>query len=219
MDFGIISEGPTDQIVLEGILYGYFEDKNLPVNMLQPKPGNTGNWDKVFKYCESNDFKEALTSAYSVDFLIVQIDSDFIRRQEVPEKYRFNPNNLTPKEVAMTMRELLISAIGTDFFQEYANRIIFAIAVDSIECWFLPVFFSNKPKIAAKTTNCLETLNTVLPQAEGFSIHAKDEKYYRIISKRFQKKRDLLSWADKNPSLSWFINELREKVPPENTGS
>lgn len=78
MDFGIISEGPTDQIVLESILFGYFEDKGLPVTMLQPKPGDAGNWDKVFKYCASNDFREALTSAYSVDYLIVHIESDFM---------------------------------------------------------------------------------------------------------------------------------------------
>lgn len=111
------------------------------------------------------------------------------------------------------MREKLIEIIGTEFFQEYANRIIFAIAVDSIECWFLPVYYSNKPAIAAKTTNCLESLNRILPQAEGFTIHAKEERYYRVISRRFQRKRDLLSYADKNPSLGWFINELQEKVP------
>ena len=57
MDFGIISEGPTDQLVLENILFGFFEDKNLPVTPLQPKPGESGNWDKVFKYCASKDLE------------------------------------------------------------------------------------------------------------------------------------------------------------------
>jgi hypothetical protein len=39
------------------------------------------------------------------------------------------------------------------------------------------------------------------PKAEGFSIHAKEEKYYRLISKKFQKKKDLLGFSQKNPSF------------------
>lgn len=55
--FGIISEGPTDQIVIENILYGWTADNDLLVTPLQPKEGESGNWDKVFKYCKSVDFK------------------------------------------------------------------------------------------------------------------------------------------------------------------
>jgi len=212
MDFGIISEGPTDQLVLENILFGFFEDKNLPVTPLQPKPGESGNWDKVFKYCASKDFEDALTSDFRVDFLIIQIDIDFMHRQEVPADYRFQTSNLSPEEVAKAMRDKLIDIIGAVLYQQYSHRIIFAIAVDCIECWFLPIYFQNKPKTAAKTTNCLDTLNSVLPQAEGFSIHAKEEKYYRIISRKFLKKRDLEGFAQKNPSFELFLDELRDKV-------
>ncbi len=211
MDFGIISEGPTDQLVLENILFGFFEDKNLLVNPLQPKPGEAGNWDKVFKYCASKDFEDALTSDFRVDFLIIQVDTDFMRRQEVPAAYRFDTSSLSTSEVAAAMRNKLIEIIGADLYQQHADRIIFAIAVDSIECWFLPIYFPNKPKTAAKTTNCLATLNTVLPQVEGFSIHTKEEKYYRTISKKFWKKRDLKGFAEKNPSFALFMEEL-EKV-------
>ncbi|MBK7935857.1 MAG: phage tail protein [Lewinellaceae bacterium] len=205
MEFGIISEGITDQIVLENILFGFFEDNDLPINPLQPKPGDGGNWDKVFKYCESNDFRQSLGF---VDYLIVQIDIDFMRRQEVPEKYRFDPGKLSPEEVAKLMRDKLIESIGVEFYQEYSHRIIFAIAVDAIECWFLPIYFSNKLKTASKTTNCLETLNHILPRAERFSIHSKEEKYYRIISKHFRRKKDLVEFGRKNPSLGWFLTEL-----------
>ena len=100
MDFGIISEGPTDQLVLEHILFGFFEDKDLPITPLQPKAGESGNWDKVFNYRKSDDFKEALTSVYGVDSIIIQIDTDFMRRQEVPAAYRFDPANLSTEEVA-----------------------------------------------------------------------------------------------------------------------
>lgn len=211
MEFGIISEGVTDQIVLESILFGFFEDKNLPVNPLQPKPGVSGNWDKVFTYCESADFRQALTSEYSVDFVIIQIDTDFMRSQEVPERYRFNPTHLSVEEIADQMRLKLIDCIGESFYQQFHDRIFFAIAVDSIECWFLPIYFAGKPSIASKTTNCLDSLNVELSKSEGFYIKSKEEKYYRIISKRFQKRKDLLVFAEKNPSFAWFIKELRGK--------
>ncbi len=213
MQFSIISEGSTDQIVLESILFGFYEDKNLPVDPLQPKPGEAGNWDKVFKYCASEDFRGALTNPFSEAFVIVQIDTDFMRRQEVPDEYRFDPTHLSPEEIAEQMRQKLTAAIGLTFYAQYSHRIIFAIAVDSIECWFLPIYFPNQPKKAAKTTNCLQTLNPALQSAEGFSIHAKEEKYYRIISKRFQKKRDLDVFSQKNPSFRWFLAELGDKVP------
>ncbi len=212
MQFGIISEGTTDQIVLENILFGFFEDKNLPVDPLQPKPGEAGNWDKVFKYCASEDFREALTSEYRMDYLIVQIDVDFMRRQDVPDEYRFDPAQLSLENIANQMRQKLVDAIGAEFYEEHSQRIIFAIAVDSIECWFLPIYFPSKPKISGKTTNCLQTLNPVLQAKEGFSIHAKNEKYYRIISKYFQKKRDLTAFSQKNASLGWFLAELESKV-------
>lgn len=41
--FGIISEGPTDQIVIENILYGWTADNDLLVTPLQPKEGESGN--------------------------------------------------------------------------------------------------------------------------------------------------------------------------------
>lgn len=214
MDFGVISEGPTDQLVLENILFGFFEDKNLLINPLQPKPGESGNWDKVFKYCASKDFEAALTSEFRVDFLIIQMDTDFMRRQDVPAAYRIELTNLLPAEVATAMRNKIIEIISPDLYQQYAQRIIFAIAVDSIECWFLPIYFPNRPRTAAKTTNCIATLNTVLPQAEGFSIHAKEEKYYRTISRNFLKKRDLERFAQRNSSLGLFLNEL-QKVKQE----
>ena len=47
--FGIISEGITDQVVLENILYGWTGNKNLSITRLQPKNNESGNWDKVFK--------------------------------------------------------------------------------------------------------------------------------------------------------------------------
>ena len=78
----------------------------------------------------------------------------------------------------------------------------------------MPIYFPNKPTTAAKTANYLKTLHTMLPQAEGFSIHAKEEKYCRTISRKFLKKRDLERYAQGNPSLGWFLEELQKTRRP-----
>ncbi len=79
--FGLITEGITDQIVIENILIGYFNTDNIEFNELQPlrdevdrnRSKNYGSWSKVVEYCESNEFKESLIFH---DYLIVQIDTD-----------------------------------------------------------------------------------------------------------------------------------------------
>ena len=60
---------------------------------------------------------------------------------------------------------------------------------------------------------CMDTLNTVLPQQEGFYIDKKNEAYYRKISKNFHKKIKLLKLSNKNPSFKVFIEELDSKIP------
>ena len=85
--FGIVSEGPTDQIVLEHIIWGTTGDKDLPITRLQPKEDEPGNWDKVLKYCASEDFKEAF--AY-LDFLIIQIETDIFSGENIAKDLQIN---------------------------------------------------------------------------------------------------------------------------------
>lgn len=63
--FGLISEGITDQIVIENILIGLLNDDDLLVTYLQPAFDETdinsvsshGNWHKALQYCESQYLK------------------------------------------------------------------------------------------------------------------------------------------------------------------
>ena len=211
--FGIIGEGITDQLTIERILMGFMKDKDLPVNYLQPKEGEDGNWDKVFKYCESEDFKGAF---FFNDYVVIQIDTDFMLRENVAEKYKIDLQNLSSEEKVLAFRQKLITLMGEEFYQDYQLQILFAIAVNEMECWFLPIYFGHQPQKAGKTENCTDTLNTVLQQKEGFYIHEKRLDYYRILSKYFLKHKDLMKYASKNPSFQLFIQELQNKVTNEN---
>lgn len=207
MSIGIIAEGFTDHISMKNILIGYLENKDLLINTLQPKPNETGNWDKVFKYCNSLEFKQAL--AFN-KLVIIQIDSDVFRRGEMPEHLKIDTNGLDLEQLVEKIKAKLIESIGLEFYDKYSQQIVFAIAVDEIECWFLPIYFTDKK--GSKSTNCINTLNQILPDKEGFYIDDKKEHYYTTITKKLKKKKDLLNVAEKNASFKIFINELNAKV-------
>jgi hypothetical protein len=64
--FGFITEGITDQIIIEHILNGFFETSDIDINELQPirdetdrnRSENYGGWRLVFDYCKSSHFKK-----------------------------------------------------------------------------------------------------------------------------------------------------------------
>lgn len=206
--FGIISEGVTDQVVLENIFFGWTGDKNLSVTRLQPKNNESGNWDKVFKYCQSSDFKGAFSFC---DIVVIQIDTDFMLKGEVSEEFRIDIQMLTVEKTIDAFKQKFISLIGEEFYAEYQHQILFAIAVNEIECWLLPIYYMSDNSKAMKTVNCIDTLNRALFKKEGFYINEKRIEFYEIIAKHFSKKQDIDRYAKKNPSFDFFIRDIRNK--------
>jgi len=203
--FAIVSEGATDQDVIKNILAGFTENKNVSLNPLQPKDGEPGNWDKVFKYCGSEEFKSAF--AFN-DFIIIQIDTDFMSGDSVGEAYRIDIKDLSVVEIVEAFKQKIISLIGEPFYQTYQGQIIFAIAVNEIECWLLPIYYTDVK--ASKEVSCIRTLNPKLNSKFGFTIdkNAKGKTDFVKISKPFLKKKDLLKYAQKQISFQLFIDEL-----------
>jgi len=67
ISFGLVTEGLTDQIVIENILAGYFNSPDLDIRQLQPERDKDnenkftyGGWTLVFDYCKPRYFQEAL---------------------------------------------------------------------------------------------------------------------------------------------------------------
>ncbi|MFK7970870.1 MAG: phage tail protein [Bacteroidia bacterium] len=219
--FGLIAEGITDQIVIENILYGYFSNKDLEITELQPKrdaaddnlASTHGNWDQVFKYCESDDFKGAFLNKEL--YAVIHLDTDVFASGNVSKAYQLHlkhadGKNFTVQETVDAVKDKLIECIGGEFYNKHQERIIFAIAVGEIECWLLPLYFTDKKK--AKTVNCLQTLNQELSKGKkGFTIDAKKPDYYRTVSKPYQKQKTLKSKGPQNPSLGMLLNNLDER--------
>lgn len=213
MDFGLVTEGVTDQEVLSNILFGYYNNPNILISELQPlrdetdknKSVNFGGWGNLIEYCKSDVFKYAFQT---VKHVIIQIDTDICEDYGISKKE--NSEDLTAEQLIFKVIEKFIDLIGDDFFEKVQNRIIFAISVHSIECWLLPIYFTDNKK--SKTVGCLQTLNQALIKKEGFTID-KDNKnldYYRQISDVFTKSKNLKKYFLHNPSFEIFIKRLDE---------
>lgn len=224
--FALVTEGITDQIVIENILVGFFDDPNIDINPLQPlrdetdrnRAANPGNWHKVLEYCSSEEFRGAFQFN---DYVIVQIDTDVAADYGVSSRNE-EGNEFSDEDMYERVKEKLIAQIDSGFYANYASRILFAVSVQSIECWLLPLFFTDNKK--SKTVNCLSTLNQGLKTKKSYSIDPKNKnpRYYEDISVDCAKNKKLMALCASNPSLKAFIHELEttqamanDAEPPE----
>jgi hypothetical protein len=214
MRFGIVGEGVTDFYVLESLLIGFFNDKDLPVTRFRPKQQEPFGFGNLMNYLASEDF---IIDLESVDFTLVQIDTK--------ECADWNPsiNNIGDDDTQIEVfieqvRNFLIDKIGNEFYQEFQDRIIFAITVHEIECWLLP-FHINTLAHQRKIVGCIGTLENIA-NTKGISINQKNfqqGKHYEDFSKPLKKKKELLLKAKLNPSLNAFIETLKVKFPNHNS--
>ncbi|MGH1337138.1 MAG: phage tail protein [Aureispira sp.] len=220
--FGLVGEGITDQIVLENILGGYFNTADILVDSLQPtrdatdenKMSNSGNWHKVMTYCQSDNFREALINNGEEYYIIIQIDTDIFWGDSVGAPYSVPTRNengeIGSEELLFSVVLKLIELIGEQFYIQYQKQIIFAVSVNQLECWLLPLYVDKKK--SHKDRNCLSTLNSGLKKKEGFTIDTKNPSYYRHASKNYRKNKILLKNYRHNISFEGFIQQLEERT-------
>ena len=213
-EFAIVSEGVTDYAVLKSILFGWFKEQDAEpfLKPYQPDPtaeGESswqefGNWENVLKYLEEKKHRDALEFA---DFLIVQIDTDQSEHVNFGVSQRENDKPLEPPGLVAKVAKKLQEIIGPDDVAFYGERIIFAICVNAIECWLLPLWDKSK---AAKCEGCLDVLDRALKRKNEAPLN-KDTDRYRSASKEYAKRKVLLTEGGKNPSLEIFLNELERR--------
>ena len=212
ISFGLITEGLTDQIVIENILAGYFKNPDLDIRPLQPERDKDdenkftgyGSWSQVFAYCRSRDFQESFQFN---DYIIIQIDTDVSEDFGITQQDE--NGELTPEKLIEKVIEKFKQEIGEDFYNKFQQRIIWGISVHSIECWLLPLYYKDSKK--SKLKKCLSTLNKQLLKKHSFTIDAKKPEYYREISKQYSKHKVLMACYEHNPSLKSFVVEVESK--------
>lgn len=214
MLFGLACEGVTDQITIENILCGYFNNPDLDedITKLQPlfdeteqKQKDFGNWQMLFAYLRSTRFRDDVLNN---KFIVIQVDTDVSGEKgfDVPQ---FDTKNqaLTPEVLIANVITRLIAQIDsgeTGFYQRHSERIIFAISVHSLECW-LYAHHNKKLLSNPKITGCFKALSYQLPSTE------KTYRSYDKLSQAFLSRKNIDAVAQKDPSFGIFIQSL-EKI-------
>lgn len=212
--FAVVAEGPTDFAVLRQILATFFADPGVVVDQLQPAVDATsgasspGGWYEVFRYIGSERFIGAFERSV---FVVIHIDTDVCEEPYFGISRREpNGRERSPAEMLALTQSRLVQEIGPEVFARFRERIIFAIAVETIECWLLPLYYTDNRR--SKTTNCLGSLNLMLNAREGFSIDREKSgvlKYYLKILRHLRKPKALEDAAKHNPSFTAFVEALR----------
>ena len=96
--------------------------------------------------------------------------------------------------------------------EKYQGRILFAICMNEIECWLLPLYYTNNNR--CKTQNCVYTLNQALGKKNIGGIPEKDKNdpYARIVYgkvlKNFKNKKTIQDCAQ----YHYGFNELAKQL-------
>jgi hypothetical protein len=224
-DFALVTEGATDHAILTNILLGYFREQREPaVNREHPDPqaeAASGGWTLLLQYLRDKKFRQAFQLNR---FLIIQVDTDISQERgfDVPHQDENGPLSVV-KLVENVIRRLR-TEIGEPDLSTSAGRFIFAVAVHQIECWVLPLWFSDAH--AEKITGCVATLGQCLSLRERLTqkglrwirAEEKDARSYDEASRGFRKTNILREEGRKNPSLALFLHDLDQRgliLPPE----
>src|SRR5207302_9654002 len=115
------------------------------------------DWYRVLEYCGSDALKDALGSN---EYVVIQIDTDVSEETHYDVPHRRDGEELTPEQLRERVVERLAMAIGEEFFQQYQDRFLMAVCVHSIECWLLPLHYTDTRR--SKITTRLDHLNQAL---------------------------------------------------------
>ena len=208
--FALITEGVTDQAVIDVLVCSYYRSKNIGdihINPIQPlqdatdeaRSGNYGGWERVLELCSSRE--RILGHIATNDYLIIQIDTDCGE----------HPNFGVPltidgvaKPVSQLIEEtiaVIVSKIGEEFFESHRRKFIFAVTVYSLECWFLPLYErlnSHRHRIRS----CDDHLGAALIK-KGIK-YSKTYRFYHEISKEFKNNKNISLAKAHNEKSRYF---------------
>lgn len=216
--YAIISEGISENLSIHAIVEKmshedtYFADiqPRTDMNHSHAVQEGPGGWTEVLSHCNTEVFKQALQSN---DYLIVQVDTDRCDEPLFGIKKTDENNQARPNEdVYNDIIERLLQDVDKEFYETNKHRIIFAICFEEIECWFLPLFYSDKR--ACATTGCIGKLNQELSKEKGgYYIPEKGKNganarcTYQFILKKM-KRKGIPQIAQYNLGFQRFVEQL-----------
>lgn len=209
MNFNIVAEGNTDFRVLRTIIESIID--GAVVNILVPsvdayshKTVGRAGWENVVDYLKSNLLVDALD--YS-DYLVIQIDTDEC------EHINYNACSITLAEEDMklfyeTIKSKIIEWINSycpNTYEQYQDKIIFAICIHSLECWLLGLYVKQNELSRIKIHSGFDHLNRALSRHNLCLSETKDPNQYEEIARPFRRRKNHENPRSYSYSLDRFI--------------
>lgn len=209
----VASEGVTDRLFLERLLVSYYKLSNFKLYPLFPeesedrsKDPKPAGWSNLKKYLGSDDFE---TNCLTRDIIIIQIDTDVCSDYGV--QYESNVEDM----ICNTIKKL-IEWITPERYDRLKKKIVFAVCVNSMECWLLPFYVerSDAAKRGRATEGCIRIINKFLTDEYKMYIDGiKEPVYKRIVQdKQRFKPKTIEGNTPRNPSLHIFWQVLVGKI-------
>jgi len=212
--FGLVTEGITDQIVIENILCGFYrdyDDLDEEIHPLEPPRDETDmkqaysefgtGWSAIFNYLSETRFRDDVLNS---EYVIIQIDTD------IAEEFGCSINQPI-EEIIESVIVKIVEKIDSkeEFYQKHKEKIIFALSVHSLECWILPIYESNKKE---KIIGCEDKLKKAIVKVSKKLKVEKNYNNYDKLTQDFLKHKKLMKIASKNSSFQIFINSLPNEI-------
>lgn len=226
--FAIICEGISENLSLHAIIEkmwqadSYFADiqPRTDVSHSHIVQEGSGGWTEVLSHCNTDVFRRALQNN---DYLVVQVDTDRCDDPTFGIKKTDENNQHRPMaDIYEDIISRLLQEVDKEFYEANKERIIFAICFDEIECWFLPLFYSDKR--ACATTGCIGKLNQELRKNKGGFYIPEDGKNganarstYQFIFKKI-KRKDIPHISQYNYGFRKFVEQMdaiKEEIAEE----
>jgi hypothetical protein len=217
-DFALVTEGATDHAILKNILIGYFKEQREPdVHREHPDPRaekQYGGWTLVLQYLKEKKYQQAFQLN---QHLIVQVDTDVAEDAGFDVPRQNEHGKLPLAEFVQKVVERLRNEIGQQDMALYGDRFIFAIGVEQLECWVLPLWFNDaKGEQTANCTNRLGDCNQLRDELKKKNYRwirkeEKDPLSYDLASREYRKRGTLIVQGTRNPSLAIFLDELNRR--------
>jgi len=216
---GLICEGVSEINIMARIISKYLGD-DVVVHPIEPEvkvengflvQSGYGGWQQVLNHCNDETIERILSFN---DYLVIQIDTDTCYQID----YGVNPLDektgkpKTEDILYEDIKERLLLNVSKELQERYSGRLIFAICINEIECWLLPIYYTNNTK--CKTNNCIYTLNQVLQKKNIGNIPEKDKNsvyargvYFKIL-KNLKNKQSILDCAEHHFGFTQLTKQL-----------
>ena len=237
MKIGIIAEGTDDQKVITNILHGAVGIDGGDVIYIRPdlsvdettksfmNEKTAGGWPNVRKDCRERDKLEKFFLIEGQEAIVIHLDSAEAEQYEVarPQKEK---NNL--EDYTIFVRNSIIEKVNEWLNDEYADNLIYAIAIEETEAWLLTIFEEKESTVHLNPKKKLEYLNEGgrieavanthqirrtkhLKGKRGKKQHQKSSDLdYKVLSIPFRDQRNLTECSAKNHSLRLFCESLSD---------